>query len=90
MARECLNITIVVLNNRSYGILESELRRVGATPGPKALDMLDLSRPDIDFVGIAQGMGVEGEVARTAEEFASALQRALADERPRLIDAVLQ
>lgn len=89
MARERLDITIVIFNNRAYGILESELRRVGATPGRKALDMLDLSRPDIDFTSLAIGMGVNAERATTAEEFASALRRALAEPGPRLIDAIL-
>ena len=89
MARERLDITIVIFNNRSYGILDSELRRVGATPGRQALDMLDLSRPDIDFTSLAIGMGVNAERATTAEEFTRALRRALAEPGPRLIDAII-
>jgi acetolactate synthase-1/2/3 large subunit len=89
MARERLDIAIVIFNNRSYGILESELLRVGAKPGRQALDMLDLSRPDIDFASLAIGMGVNAERATTAEEFAGALRRALAEPGPRLIDAII-
>ena len=50
-ARESLDVTTVILNNRSYAILNIELARIGAgAGGPKARDLLDLSRPDLDFV----------------------------------------
>jgi acetolactate synthase I/II/III large subunit len=88
-AREKLDITAVIFNNRSYGILRHELGYIGVTPGRQALDMLDLSRPNIDFVSLAEGLGVESERATTAEELAGALQRGLNDPGPRLIDAIL-
>jgi acetolactate synthase-1/2/3 large subunit len=66
-----------------------ELQRVGATPGPKALDMLDLSRPDLDFTSIAQGMGVEANQVTTAEELTAALERALAAPGPQLVEAMV-
>ncbi len=88
--REGLDVTTVVFNNRSYAILNLELSRVGAEPpGPKALSMLDLSNPDLDFVALAQGMGVPSARATTAEEFTTALERALAAEGPQLVEAVL-
>src|SRR4030095_14191487 len=75
-AREGLDVTTVIFNNRSYAILNLELSRVGAeSPGPKALDMLDLSRPDLDFASLARGMGVDGVRAETAEELAAAFER---------------
>jgi len=89
-AREGLDVTTVILANRSYAILNIELQRVGAgTPGPKALDMLDLSRPDLDWVQLAGGMGVPGTRATTAEELESQLKNALAEPGPHLIEAVL-
>lgn len=88
-AREHLDTTTIIFNNRQYGILRSELKRVGATEGPKALDLLDLSRPDIDFCALAHGLGVQAERAATAEEFTAALERALADDGPRLVEAIL-
>jgi acetolactate synthase-1/2/3 large subunit len=88
-ARENLDITTIIFNNRQYSILRSELTRVGATEGPKAFDMLDLSRPDIDFVALSVGLGVQAERATTAEDFTAALERALADDGPRLVEAVL-
>jgi acetolactate synthase-1/2/3 large subunit len=51
--------------------------------------MLDLSRPDINFVSLAEGLGVQAERATTAEQFIGALRRGLDDPGPRLIDAVL-
>ena len=89
-AREGLDVTTVLFNNRSYAILNLELNRVGAEPpGPKALDMLDLARPDLDFVALASGMGVPATRATTAEELADQLGRALAEPGPAVVEAVL-
>ncbi|MGH9032732.1 MAG: acetolactate synthase large subunit, partial [Acidimicrobiia bacterium] len=89
-AREGLDVTTVIFNNRSYAILNMELHRVGAeSSGPKALDMLDLTRPDLDFVSLAQGMGVTATRATTAEEFTTQLERAIAERGPALVEAVL-
>ncbi|HEV3134975.1 MAG TPA: acetolactate synthase large subunit [Acidimicrobiia bacterium] len=89
-AREGLDVTTVIFNNRSYAILNLELSRVGAeSPGPKALDMLDLSRPDLDFAALAKGMGVPAARATTADELVTALERGLAEPGPFLVDAVL-
>ena len=69
-AREGLDVTTVLLNNRSYAILKGELANVGArNVGRKALDMLDLGRPDLDFVMLARGMGVPGARVETMDEF---------------------
>jgi acetolactate synthase-1/2/3 large subunit len=89
-AREGLDVTTVIFNNRSYAILNLELNRVGAeAPGPRARDMLDLRRPDIDFVSLAEGMGVHAGRAQTAEEFTLQFEQALAEPGPHVIDAVL-
>jgi acetolactate synthase I/II/III large subunit len=89
-AREGLDVTTVIFNNRSYAILNLELSRVGAeSPGPKALDMLDLSRPDLNFAALAEGMGVPAAQATTADELVTALERGLAEPGPFLVDAVL-
>jgi acetolactate synthase-1/2/3 large subunit len=88
-AREKLDTTTIIFNNGSYNILRDELRRVGATEGPKALDLLDLTRPEIDFVALANGMGVDAERATTADEFVSSLARALEDSGPRLVEVRL-
>jgi acetolactate synthase-1/2/3 large subunit len=90
-AREGLDVTTVVFNNGSYAILEWELSRVGAgTPGPRAKGMLDLNRPDIDFVALARGMGVPATRATDAEGFTTQLERALAEPGPALVEAILR
>src|ERR1044072_7089189 len=69
-ARENLNVTTVIFNNRSSALRRHERTNGGAqNVGRKALDMLDLSRPDLDFVALARGMGVPGERVDTMEEF---------------------
>ncbi|PRC46994.1 hypothetical protein C6A85_87245, partial [Mycobacterium sp. ITM-2017-0098] len=92
-ARENLDVTTVIFDNGAYDILRIELQRVGAasaaTPGPKALALLDLGSPAIDFVKIAEGMGVPARRVTTAEELAAALAGAFAEPGPHLIDAVV-
>jgi len=88
-ARENLNITTVIYDNRSYAILHGELRNVGAKAGQKARDMFDLDRPVLDWLSIARGLGVEAVRATTAEEFNQALRRSFATPGPMLIDAVI-
>jgi acetolactate synthase-1/2/3 large subunit len=90
-AREGLDVTTIIFNNRSYAVLNLELNRVGAeAPGPKALDMLDLTRPDLDFASLARGCGVEAGRAETAEELHSQLEKGLASDGPYVIDAVFR
>lgn len=90
MAREKLDVTTVILNNGSYAILNIELMRVGVqNPGPKALSMLDLRNPALDWVSMSRGMGVAAERVTMAEEFSAALADALAVKGPRLIEVIL-
>jgi acetolactate synthase-1/2/3 large subunit len=90
MARERLDVTVVLFSNRKYAILQVEFARVGAhNPGPKAMSMLDLSNPELDWVSIARGLGVEASRATTPAEFDDQLASALAERGPRLIEVVL-
>ena len=90
-AREQLDVTTIICNNGSYGVLNGELTRVGAaSDGQRARRLLDLTQPDLDFVALATGMGVPASRARSADELAEQLRRALAQPGPHLIDAILQ
>jgi len=90
MARESLNVTVVLLSNRSYAILNLELARVGAVAeGSAAASMLDLTGPELDFVSLAKGMGVPASRAETADELVKALEAASTAEGPVLIEAML-
>lgn len=89
-ARERLDVITIILANRSYAILQVELGRVGArNAGPRALSMLDLGNPELSWVDLARGMGVEGSRAETVAAFAAQLESALAGSGPRLIEAII-
>ena len=68
-ARERLDVTTVLFSNRKYAILIGELANVGANPGRTAMDMLDLGNPDLNWVGLANAMGVEAARAKSCEAF---------------------
>jgi acetolactate synthase-1/2/3 large subunit len=90
-AREQCDITTIICDNGSYAILEHELTRVGADgDGKRAGQLLDLGGPNLDFVSLAEGMGVPATRATTAEELADQLRAALAEPGPHLIDAMLR
>jgi acetolactate synthase-1/2/3 large subunit len=90
MAREEADVTVVLLNNRSYAILNIELERVGAgTPNAKTLSMLDLSNPDMSYASIAEGLGVKASQARTSAEFQEQFAAAMRTPGPCLIEAIL-
>jgi acetolactate synthase-1/2/3 large subunit len=89
-AREGLDVTTVLLANRSYAILQFELARVGAAGnGDRAGAMLDLHHPALDFVALAQGAGVPAARATTADELVRLLERSFSEDGPMLIEAVL-
>ena len=90
MAHEGLDVTIIIFNNASYSVLNIELERVGAAKiGEKALSQLDLNGPVINFSQLAQSMGVHGTRASTAEEMNKALEYALSNKGPHLIEAMV-
>lgn len=89
MARERLDVTTLLLDNRSYAVLNMELERVGAgAGGERARAMLDLADPNLDFVALASGMGVPASRATTCEELADQLAASLATRGPTVIDCL--
>ena len=73
MARENLDITVVVFANYTYRILNIEMQRTGAgEAGPSAKKLLELGDPKIDFVALAKGMGLPAVRCETAEAFETA------------------
>jgi acetolactate synthase-1/2/3 large subunit len=79
-----------LLANRCYGVLRAELDRLGEIdPGPRALSMLDLTRPALDWVKLAEGFGVEASRAESASAFAAQFADAMRRPGPRLIEAVI-
>jgi acetolactate synthase-1/2/3 large subunit len=88
-ARERLNVTTVILANRKYAILLGELANVGANPGRVALDMMDLGNPDLNWVKIAEGMGVPAAKAESMEQFNDLFASANRADGPCLIELVI-
>ncbi|MCC6708063.1 MAG: acetolactate synthase large subunit [Gammaproteobacteria bacterium] len=90
MARERSDVTVVLLNNSSYAILNVELTRLKAgDPNPKTLSMLDLGNPVIDWVSIAQGMQVDACKVETVAEFENAFAKAMQTRGPHLIEVMV-
>ena len=56
------------------------------TAAQRAMDMLKLDRPSLDFVTLAKGMGVPGRAVATADELNTALAEAIREPGPRLIE----
>lgn len=85
MARERLDVTVVVFANHVYKILHGELAAVGATSGRNVARMFDMVEPKLDWVALAEGHGVKGVQCRTTAEFVAAFGRAMAEPGPHLI-----
>lgn len=90
MARENLDITIVIFANRAYRILQGELTNVGVqNPGPRAVDMLTLDRPAIDWTSMAKGLGVDAIKANDCDSLIRAFRHGLATKGPYLVELEL-
>jgi acetolactate synthase-1/2/3 large subunit len=90
LARESLDVVVVVFANSAYRILGVEFSRTGSgdRPGAKAAPLLSLADPLIDWVSLSQSLGVPAERCLTGEEFDAAFARACARRGPCLIEAV--
>ena len=88
-ARERLPVTTILLNNSKYAILINELTAVGATPGPTAMNMLDLGNPHLNWVQLANGMGVEAVRATTMQACADLMRHSFSRDGPFLIELML-
>jgi acetolactate synthase I/II/III large subunit len=90
MARQGLKVTTVVFANRDYAVLKREFSYLGVgNPGPQALDMFEIGRPDLDWVHLAKGMGVPGSRVSSLQGFAKALREGLEGDGPSLIEVPL-
>jgi acetolactate synthase I/II/III large subunit len=89
-ARESLDVTTVIFANHSYACLRHELANVGAkSVGPRARDMLDLDRPNLDWVELARGMGVSAVRVQTMEDFNDRFSASIIEPGPHLIEVTL-
>lgn len=89
MARENLDIVVLIFANRSYRILMGELANVGVqNPGPRAMDMLNLTNPEPDWVHLARGHGVAATRVDSADTLTAALSDHFGERGPSLIEVV--
>ncbi len=89
-ARENLDVTTIIFANNSYAILKAEYANMGAgSPGARALSMIDLDRPRIDWQAMARGMGVPSVAVDTAESFHKAMVDSVREPGPCLIEVRL-
>jgi acetolactate synthase-1/2/3 large subunit len=89
-AREQLNVTTLIFANHSYAILKAEYANMGAgTPGERALSMIDIDKPRIDWLAMARSMGVPATAVETAEALHQALVQSHREPGPRLIEVRL-
>jgi acetolactate synthase-1/2/3 large subunit len=90
LARENLDVSVVIFANNSYRILDIEMSRTGSgATGPQAAKLLGLGHPSIDWVPLARSMGVSAVRCETAEEFDKAFAIAMLERGPVLIEAVI-
>jgi acetolactate synthase-1/2/3 large subunit len=90
MAREDLDITVVVFANHTYRILNIEMQRTGAgEAGPSARKLLDLGDPKVEWVQVARGLGLPAVRCTSAEDFERAFEGAMGQRGPMFIEAAI-
>ena len=86
-AREKLDVTTIVFANKSYAILAMELGRMAnAMPSDRTRGLISLGDPDLDWVSIARGMGVQGERVVSLRDLEEKLAAAMRERGPRLLE----
>ncbi len=89
-ARENLNVTTLIYANREYRILNIEFERVGAgEQGKVARDMFSLDQPRLDWVKLAEGMGVPARRVASLEDLCKTLNAFIKEPGPNLIELEL-
>jgi benzoylformate decarboxylase len=92
-ARHNIGAKFVVCNNHSYRLLQLNVAAYWKERGIAQHQFplsFDLSKPELQFVGMAQAMGVPGMRVEKPEQIKPAIREALATEGPYLIELVLE
>jgi benzoylformate decarboxylase len=93
-ARYRLGVVFVVFNNSSYAILKGGLMAYqGAAVERNLYPGMDITEPEIDFVKMAESMGVAARRVIQADELLESLAWALREsaisQRPHLLDVLI-
>jgi benzoylformate decarboxylase len=81
-----LNITYVIINNRSYRIIKERLLAMRGTDDFVAMDM---DNPAIDFAGVAKSMGMPSQLVTDPTKLADVLKAAMASGGPNLVEVIV-
>jgi benzoylformate decarboxylase len=81
-------LVLVVMNNREYAACKRGIASVVADGGDRYVGM-DLTDPEIDFIGLARSLGVEARSADSPDQLSAAVSESLASGEPTLIDAAV-
>jgi len=85
-----LPITYIICNNRSYRILKERLLAFkGMAATNQQFTGMDFHEPPIDFVALAQSMGVRARRVSELDAFGPALEEALGHDGPNLLDVTM-
>jgi acetolactate synthase-1/2/3 large subunit len=89
MARERLDVTVLIFANRGHQILRDELAAMGVNAvGRNARRMFDVAGPGLDWEALAQGHGVRAARVKGMAGFNVAFAEAIGQQGSRLIDVV--
>ena len=81
-----LPITYVIANNRGYRILKERL--IAFHDNHNFIGM-DFHSPELDFVSLAESMGVKSRRVECAKDFPSALKDSISSKGPTLLDVMV-
>ena len=90
MARERLDVIVLIYANQKYAILQEEMKRMGAENTTNGWpSMLDINDPSLSWVNLANSMGVQAERVKTTEQLRRTFQSALINTGPFVIEAMI-
>jgi benzoylformate decarboxylase len=90
-ANQALQIAYVIINNSGYSILKERLMAYGGSAAASGRIIgMDFTNPSIDFVQLANSMGVSGLEILDPGAIGPALQKALNNHGPFLLDVKIQ
>ena len=90
-AHERVPVTFVVMNNREYNILKKFMKAQNGYRSAltNRFIAMDIDNPTIDYLALAQSMGVPGYRVNRALDIAPAIEAGIASGRPNLIEVVI-
>ncbi|HUR48060.1 MAG TPA: thiamine pyrophosphate-binding protein [Acidimicrobiales bacterium] len=82
-----LPVVFAVVNNRQYRILKDYLRGMGGDSATSdKFVAMDLTKPAVDFLALAQSMGVGATLVEKADDVGDAVRAAWSEGRPQVLE----